>query len=56
LGKQLYRLPNIRVNMITDVGQLKRAQPTGCALQNSFGNSSTGEAFEQLLARNARQY
>jgi hypothetical protein len=50
LGKQLYHLANIGVNIITDVGQMKRAQPTGCALQIRFNNSSTGEAFEQLLA------
>jgi hypothetical protein len=28
LGKQLYRLPNNNINAITDVGQMKRAQPT----------------------------
>jgi hypothetical protein len=50
LGKQLYRLPNVGVNIITDVGQMKLAQPTGCALQIRFNNSSTGVAFEQLLA------
>jgi hypothetical protein len=29
LGKQLHRLPNIGVKIITDVGQMKLAQPTG---------------------------
>jgi hypothetical protein len=56
LGKQHYRLPNIGVNIITDVEQMKRAQPTGCAVQNSFDNSSAVAAFEQLLTRNTRQY
>jgi hypothetical protein len=28
LGKQLHRLPNNSINAITDVGQMKRAQPT----------------------------
>jgi hypothetical protein len=41
--------------MIADVGQMKRAQPTGCAIQKSFDNSSTGAEFEQLLARNTCQ-
>jgi hypothetical protein len=29
LGKQLHRLPNIGVKIITDVGQMKLARPTG---------------------------
>jgi hypothetical protein len=56
LGKQFHRSPNIGINAIADVGQMKRAQSMGCAMQIRFNNSSTGAAFEQLLARNARQY
>jgi hypothetical protein len=55
LGKQLYRLPSIGFNIITDVGQMKLAQPTGCAIRIRFNKSSKGAAFEQLLARNTRQ-
>jgi hypothetical protein len=32
LGKQLHRLPNNGINAITDVGQMKRAQPTALGL------------------------
>jgi hypothetical protein len=38
MGKQLYRLPNISINTITDVGQMKRAQPTAL-LSKQHGSS-----------------
>ena len=33
MGKQLYLLPDMGVKIITDVGQMKRAQPTGWTRQ-----------------------
>jgi hypothetical protein len=35
LGKQTHRLPNNRINAITDVGQMKRAQPTALNFKNA---------------------